>query len=174
MWERGVVQVGITNEAIPGSDHRGYVVDIDTAQVMGGMQIMGGLGASGWRAGDRKSRILDGHKECHIKYFLELMEGGKEEGVQEKEWRGMVAAMEEEIEGRVGALGEEGIQGEEEREWAGEVMEDLMEEVADLVVNAEAMVAFKHEGFDGARLMKPWRGGGEARRWCSRTRGCMH
>ena len=61
MWERGVVQVGITNEATPGSDHRGYVVDIDTAQVMGGMQIMGGLGASGWRAGDRKSRTLDGH-----------------------------------------------------------------------------------------------------------------
>ena len=57
MQEGGIQQVGVTVSTTPGSDHRAYVVDLDTEVVMGGSQHNGG-GGTGVEGRPKEDKVV--------------------------------------------------------------------------------------------------------------------
>ena len=144
MQEGGIQQVGVTVSTTPGSDHRAYVVDLDTEVVMGGLSIMG-VEAQGWRAGQRRTRLLDGHKDEHIGHFLEAIGGG--EGAEAE-----VQAKVKRVEGALQAWSTLPPQAkQEQRKGMAEQLGEVMEMATNLVLQAEADTAAKYEGRTGSR-----------------------
>jgi hypothetical protein len=163
---KGIQQMGVTKDVVPGSDHRGYLLDINTEVLLGGVRIMG-VKAANWRAGERRTRILDGHKECHIQHFLQ---GLDEHDAGGSALRERVAVMEEEM--LTWAQMEPSMRASTRQERAVE-LGLLFEQAVEQVVVAEAATAAQYEGMRGSRAVKQWGSGG----WSPRMVGldkCLH